>query len=281
MKAKIFGIMEGGSSNKKASEIFSIFIMSLISLSAIAIMVETVDSINQRLAGPLRTFEIFSVLVFSVEYFLRVWSCTEDIRYSHPVWGRLRFMVTPFAVIDLLAILPFYLSFMVTDLRFLRMLRLLRVFRVIKLVRYSKAMHTFGIVMKAKKEEMVVVGVLGIILLFMASSLMYFAEREVQPEAFKDIPHAMWWAVATLTTVGYGDITPITDLGKLLGGTIAIMGIAMFALPAGILGSGFVEEFETRRGKYITCPHCGETISNRRKDDRRKPGGTSKVDRRS
>ena len=159
-------------------------------------------------------------------------------------------MFTPMAMIDLLAILPFYLAFWVTDLRFIRILRLLRIFRVIKVVRYSKALYTFGVVAKEKKEELVIVAVLGGIAIFMASALMYFVENEAQPNAFASIPHAMWWAVATLTTVGYGDITPITGLGKFLGAIIALVGIGMFALPAGILGSAFVEEFEIRRGLF-------------------------------
>ncbi len=270
MKAKIFEILEGTSENKKLANAFSFFIMTLISLNAVAIVLETVGTISSRFDSELYAFEAFSVAVFTVEYLLRIWGCTVDNRYSRPFWGRVRFALTPMAMIDLLAFLPFYLAFIVTDLRFLRILRLMRIFRLIKLVRYSKAIHTFGIVIKAKKEEMIVIGALGAILMFMASSFMYFAEREAQPEAFNSIPHAMWWAVATLTTVGYGDITPITTAGKFLAGIIAILGIGMFALPAGILGSAFVEEFETRRGKFLTCPHCREIISNRRKDDSRR-----------
>ncbi len=268
MKVKIFEVLEGTSEHKKLSNYFTFFIMTLILLSAVAIALETVDSFNKEYADAFYIFDVFSVAVFSIEYVLRVWGCTVDERYSHPVWGRIRFMLTPMAIVDLLAVAPFYLTFFVTDLRFIRLLRLLRIFRVIKLVRYSNALHTFAVVAREKKEELVIVGALGAILIFLASTLMYFVENEAQPVVFASIPHSMWWAVSTLTTVGYGDVTPITGLGKLLGAIIAIIGIGMFALPAGILGSAFVEEFETRRGIFKRCPHCDKIISDRRKADR-------------
>ncbi|VAX24839.1 Potassium voltage-gated channel subfamily KQT; possible potassium channel, VIC family [hydrothermal vent metagenome] len=268
MKVKIFEVLEGTSEHKKLSSYFTFCIMTLILLSAVAIALETVEPYREEYGGAFYLFEVFSVAIFTTEYILRVWGCTVDERYSHPIKGRIRFMLTPMAMIDLLAVAPFFLSFFVTDLRFVRVLRLLRIFRVVKLVRYSKALHTFAVVAKDKKEELIIVGALGAILIFLASTLMYFVEHEAQPVVFASIPHAMWWAVSTLTTVGYGDVTPITGLGKVLGAVISIIGIGMFALPAGILGSAFVEEFEMRRGMFKKCPHCDKIISDRRKEDR-------------
>jgi len=269
MKKTVFEILEGDSQYKRLSSFINFFIMALILLSAVAILLETVEGIESEFGAQLMIFDTFSVIVFSVEYILRVWSCVSLKKYSRPIKGRIRFMLTPMALIDILAISPFYMAFMITDLRFIRVLRLFRIFRLLKLVRYSKAIQVFLKVLHSAREELVIVSVVGSILVFMASAFMYIAEHHAQPEAFASIPHAMWWAVSTLTTVGYGDVTPVTGLGKLLGGLIAITGIGMFALPAGILGSAFVEEFETRRGVFKKCPHCGKTISDRRKADRR------------
>lgn len=199
------------------------------------------------------------MLIFSVEYVLRLWSCVEKHEYSRPVVGRLRFAATPMALIDLTVILPFYLPFMGVDLRAMRVVRIMRVFRIAKLGRYSESLQILQRVVKAKKEHLADTVFILLVLLVMASSLMYFAEYKVQPEKFSSIPAAMWWAVATLTTVGYGDIYPVTTVGKILASVISVLGIGMFALPTGILGAGFVEEREQRRS-HVRCPHCGKEL---------------------
>ena len=164
-------------------------------------------------------------------------------------------------IFDLIAILPFYLPMiMLIDLRFVRVLRLFRLLRVFKLGRYSESLRTLANVLKRKKEELFITIFVVMILLIIASSLMYFIENEAQPEIFSSIPSAMWWGVATLTTVGYGDAYPVTPVGKLLGAVIALLGIGMFALPTGILGSGFVEEMQRKREKRKICPNCGKEI---------------------
>ena len=172
----------------------------------------------------------------------------------------MRFALTPLAIVDVLAVLPFYLPFLGVDLRALRILRLFRLFRVFKMARYSNAMHLLWRVLVARRAEMLITLFTMAILLLLASTSMYFAETEAQPEAFPHIPAAMWWAVATLTTVGYGDVYPITPLGKVMGSVIAILGIGMFALPTGVLGAGFVEEIQKRKKPRKTCPHCGKAI---------------------
>ena len=185
------------------------------------------------------------------------------MRWSTPVMtskcsigGRLRFVVTPMAIIDLLAILPFYLYFLPVDLRFVRAFRLVRVVRIAKVARYIAALTLFSKVLRNKREELILTSVAALVVIVVASCLMHFAESEIQPQAFPDIPRTMWWAVATLTTVGYGDVYPVTDLGKVLAAVVALAGIGLVALPTGILGSGFVEEIEKRRGS-ARCPHCG------------------------
>jgi len=196
--------------------------------------------------------------VFSLEYLARLWSCTSQPDYAGPFLGRLRHGFTPLALVDLIAVLPFYLSFMTVDMRFLRALRLLRLFRLAKLGRYSETLGLFARVMRHKKEELVITSMLMLILIILSASLMYYAEHDAQPDQFPDIPSTAWWAVVTLTTVGYGDVYPVTGLGKLFAALVAVFGIAMFALPAGILGASFSEEM--RRGEAKRCPHCGKLL---------------------
>ena len=261
LKKRIFEILEIASIGDSYSRIFDIFIMTLILLNVIAVILETVESLGSRYMLFFETFEMFSVAVFSIEYLLRIWSCTIAERYNRPLMGRLRFSVTPMALIDLMAILPFYLPMIIPlDLRFIRALRLFRFFRLLKMTRYSDSLKTFGNVIRAKKEELVITIFFILILLVISSSLMYFCENEAQPDVFSSIPASMWWGVATLTTVGYGDVYPITPIGKFLGAIIAILGIGMFAIPTGILGSGFIEEIQKKEKKSNICPHCGKDI---------------------
>lgn len=233
------------------------FLLGLIFLNVAALVLETLPGLGPRTRAAFYAFEVFSVAVFSAEYVLRVWACTASPEYRHPLWGRLRFALTPLAIVDLLAILPFYIPATAVDLRFMRAVRLLRVFRILKLGRYSSALTTIARVVRSRKEELV--GTLVILLLLLASSLMYLAENEAQPEQFSSIPATMWWGIITITTIGYGDMYPITPIGKLLAAVIAVLGIGMFALPTSILGAAFLEEIQSRQPKPArgTCPHCG------------------------
>lgn len=243
----------------KYLDYFDVFILVLISLNVLAVILETVTVLNENFGTFFFIFEVFSVIIFSVEYILRVWSCTSQPAYSHPFWGRLKLMLTPMALVDLIAILPFYLTFVTVDLRFVRTLRLFRLFRVFKFARYSLSLKLFGKIINQKKEELIVTAMIMLVLIILTSSFIYFAEHEAQPDKFTDIPTSMWWAIITLTTVGYGDIYPVTTLGKIFAAIIAVLGIGMFALPTGILGASFVEEMEKLKGKP-TCPHCGKEI---------------------
>ena len=139
---------------------------------------------------------------------------------------------------------------------------MMRIFRVAKIGRYSQSLKLMHRVLSQKKEQLISSVFVLLMLLIIASSMMYFVENRVQPEKFSSIPKTMWWAVATLTTVGYGDVYPITNVGKLIASVIAILGIGMFALPTGILGAGFVEEIDRQRRKGVKCPHCGKEIEN-------------------
>lgn len=271
-KKRIFEILETATADDQLSKIFDIFIITLISLNTIAVILETVKSFSSQHMVFFRNFEIFSVGIFTIEYILRIWSCTVIPRFKNSFLGRIRFALTPLLLVDLLAILPFYLPMIIPfDLRFLRTLRLLRIFRMLKIGRYSESLRMFGNIFKAKKEELAITIFVILILLVISSSLMYYVENNVQPQVFSSIPETMWWAVITLTTVGYGDIYPITPVGKFLGAIIAILGIGIFALPAGILASGFIEEIQKNKQKRV-CPHCGKSINE-------PPEITSKTDK--
>lgn len=259
LKARVWEIVEVAKPGDKLSVIFDTFMLCLILLNVLAIILGTVQVIAHRFGTFLTGFEICSVAIFTLEYLARLWSCTEDKRYSHPVKGRLKLMVRPLIIIDLLAILPFYLLFLDLDTRFLRLFRTLRLIRVAKIHRYYDTLHIMTAVFKAKKEELILTSVLMCFILIISSCFVYYFEKPVQPEAFPDIPATLWWAIVTLTTIGYGDVFPITIPGKFVTSLIAILGIGMFALPAGILGAGFVETIQKKRVAQ-RCPHCGQLL---------------------
>ncbi|ELZ48972.1 Kef-type K+ transporter NAD-binding component [Halorubrum coriense DSM 10284] len=243
--------------------------MLLIIANVTAVIATTVDTIYEPYARLFRAFEIFSVAVFTIEYAARVWSAVEADKYSGAIVGRLRFASRPLLIVDLLAIAPFYIAItgIGFDLRFLRALRLIRLFRLLKLARYSTAMRTFGWVLEDRKEKLVIAVFANGLLLVVASSVMYFIESGAQPEEFSSIPATMWWGVAALTTVGYGDMYPVTMPGQFIGAITAILGIGMFALPASILAAGFMEAAENELDERKQCPHCGEPVTVEGLDD--------------
>lgn len=233
------------------------FLVGLIFLNVVAVVLETVESVRLPHERAFELFERVSVAVFALEYALRIWSCTEDPRYAHPITGRLRFALRPLVLIDLLAILPFFLPMTGLDTRMIRAVRLVRIFRLFKATRYSRSLDTVYRVLRAKRDELLVTLVLALIVLVLVSSLMFAVENEANPKQFPNIPAAMWWGMMTLTTVGYGDVCPITALGKFCGMAISLLGVGIFALPAAILGSGFVDELQKHR-KPPVCIHCGK-----------------------
>ena len=248
--------------NYEPGRIVDIVIITIILLNIVALILETVKPIYNLHHNAFRLFETFSLTLFSIEYLVRLWVITAESKYSRPIAGRVRFIFSPLALVDLLAILPFFLPIFGVDMRFIRVVRILRIFRVVKLARYSRALRLLGQVVIERKEELISIFFVLLTLLVVSSSLMYFAEHDDQPDVFPNIPATMWWSVVTLTTVGYGDTYPVTAIGQTIAAIIAILGIGMFALPAGILGAGFVDALESRRKEEngLTCPHCGEAL---------------------
>lgn len=244
----------------RLSKAVDIAMLALIFLNVLAAIIGSVQSVQSRWGAFLDLFEIISVAIFTVEYIGRLWSCPSDPRFRGPVSGRFRLARQPMMIIDLLSILPFYLPFVGSDLRTLRALRLLRILRIAKIGRYYASMNLMKRVLQEKKEELVLSLSIMALLLIISSSVLYHCEYAAQPDAFSSIPATMWWAVCTLTTVGYGDMLPVTPLGKCFAGVIAVLGIGMFAVPTGILGAGFVEAIPKRSNRATICPHCGKEI---------------------
>ncbi|GAB2559482.1 ion transporter [Spirosoma areae] len=262
LRKSLYRILETSAGKRRGiSLLFNVVLIIIITLNAIAIVLHTVPDYNKQFAQLFLDFELFSVIFFSIEYVLRVWVCVENDKYQHPVWGRVRYIISTNALIDLLAIFPFYFSLFATDLGVVRILRLFRIFRLFRISRYSQAFRMIQHVVAEKKEELILSTTLVIFMLIIISSVMYYVEHPAQPGKFSSIPATMWWGVTAMTTVGYGDIHPITPLGKFLGGISAIMGIGLFALPTGILVSGFNEHIRSRKEPtQRLCPHCGKEI---------------------
>jgi len=240
--------------------IFEFLLVTIVILNILAILAESVVPLHQEYALLFERFEIFTILFFTIEYVARIYSIVESPKYSHPVKGRISFMLSPIAIVDLLAFLPFYFVFFPMDLRFLRIFRLMALFRVFKIARYLHALKLFKRVLVDRKEQLVLSFLFILFVLVIISFIMFHAENEAQPDKFTSIPATMWWGIATITTVGYGDMVPVTPLGKFLGGLFAIAGVGLLALPAGILSSGFYESLHHSNKRK--CPHCGEEIED-------------------
>lgn len=264
MKAKIYNFLEkeGSASNR----IFESFIVTLIFLNVIAIAIDTLRDLEPQMELLLRIFEAFSITVFSLEFLLRIY--ISDL--THPAKTRLRsalkFIFSFFGMVDLIAILPFYIPFIIkADLRFVRIFRLFRFFRIFKLSRYNRTLQMIWDVIREKKSEFIMTFFISVLLLLVAAFLMYYVESPVQPDKFKNIFSSLWWAVSTLTPLGYGDVAPVTTPGKVISAIVAIIGIGLIALPTGIISAGFIDkishqEKEDKKEKPKVCPHCGKSL---------------------
>lgn len=229
----------------KFSRAINYFLILLILGNAAAVLLESVNDLYQSYTAFFDFFEYFSIFIFSLEYLLRFWSVAE-VNPFYSAWkNRLNWVKSGAAIIDLLAILPAYINFWVPiDLRFLRILRLIR---LLKLTRYFVSLQILlRVIEREKGSFQAVIFILGIMIMMAAASI-YVVESKAQPEVFTSIPASMWWAVVTLTTVGYGDVTPITPLGRFFGAIITILGVGLAALPAGILATGLTHELEQRK----------------------------------
>lgn len=268
MKQRIFNIIQPYSGHDAVSVIFDWSIISLIIINVILVILDTFSGFPQWVISVFRVTEIVSVILFTIEYLLRLWTADLIYKDKSAFKARVKYIFSFMALVDLLAILPFYMPFIFPiDLRVLRMIRLFRLLRLLKVNRYTKALLSVGEVLKRKSAQLFSSIFVVLILMIMASVLMYTIENEAQPEVFVNAFSGLWWAIATLTTVGYGDIYPITGLGKLLGSVIALLGIGLVAVPTGIITAGFMEKITLEKDEKAEkeenhfCPYCGKDIN--------------------
>lgn len=252
IRQHIAATLESQGRYRPLGRVIDTLLIILILSNVVAIVLESERFMQNRYSDFFLQFEYISVAIFSVEYLVRVWTCVDLPRFENtnlaPWRRRLRYIFSPLALIDLLAILPSLLMHFTTlDLRFLRVLRLLRIF---KLTRYSRAMQVLLEAFKEEADSLLAAFFIMTVILIISASGIYLLEHDIQPDKFGSIPDAMWWAIITLTTVGYGDVVPISAGGKLFGGVITILSMGMVAIPTGIIASSFSEQLRKRREEY-------------------------------
>ncbi len=246
-RSVLAGILDISTAQKPAGRIVNAALAVLIIANVGGAILESVRSINDAYPNSLFWFEQVSLGIFTVEYVLRLWTAPDIAggAFAEPIRGRLRFALSPLALIDLASILPAYLGLLVAlDFRVLRLLRLL------KLTRHSRAFSLLFTIIREERRSFGAILFILALTLIVTASIMYLIENPAQPEVFSSIPAAMWWSIVTLTTLGYGDMVPITPLGKMFGGFVAIIGIGTLALFTGVLSAGFVDELRQRRAHY-------------------------------
>jgi len=279
----IYELIDGTDEEDLKNKIFNYAFIVLIILNLIAIIIGSTTGIKDTHKNILFYFEFFSIVIFTIEYLLRIWIAplkytTEDklnldkIKGDRSIEARRmraklkkkrnpykRYIFSFMALIDLLSIIPFYLPFIFgifgivnADARFLKVIRVLRLLRVLKIFRHDDSLFIMRKVFLTERRKLFYTIIIVIMMLLIASSLMFYIEKATQPDKFENIPATLWWAIMTLTTVGYGDVVPVTILGKLLSGVIALLGMGLIAVPSGIISSGFTREMQKEENNNNT-----------------------------
>ncbi|KAG6963609.1 hypothetical protein JG688_00008071 [Phytophthora aleatoria] len=237
---------------QRASYVFEVCVLVLITLNVVLAMYVSASPLGPAPVTTSDWYEMFlyvSTALFTVEYMMRLWSCVEDKRFAHPLCGRLKWMLRPMSVIDLVVLIPFYLEILMEHqlavssrgVLTLRGFRLLRIMSFLHLERSYQAMKNLREIFALKKEELAVVSYLTIVIVLTSSTTIFFLENPAQPEVFTSIGTCSWWAIETITSLGYGDIVPVTAAGRAFSSLLALWGIILFTIPGAVLGSGFVE----------------------------------------
>ena len=249
-RQKVFSLLHPTPTSGELHHLLDNLIMLSVLASVVSIILETVPEIHQIFSSGFYQIEIATVIIFTAEYLGRVYSCCELEKYSKPVVGRLKYMSTPSALIDLLAIFPFYIGAVFHETFDLRFLRVFRLSRLLKLTRYTGTLNTMYKAIHRERRVLFAAAFMMILLVILTASLGYEFEHEAQPDKFDTIPAAMYWAVITLASVGYGDLTPITPLGRAMTVAISLIGIGIFAIPAGLMASAFTDQLRIDREAF-------------------------------
>ncbi|HET9978356.1 MAG TPA: ion transporter [Burkholderiaceae bacterium] len=252
LRAQVFAILHEPDPGNRLAKWLNWLLAALIVGNAIAITLETVPGISRDFARTLHAFEAVSTGIFIVEYLARVWTCVEQQRLRHPLWGRLRFMTQPLAVLDLIAIVTWWTPW---DLRFVRVVRLVRLLKVFHLYEFEAALERLSVSLERRKELLLVAVVLMAVFVYLASSLLYQIEHARQPRVFSSIPATFWWAMVTFNTIGYGDMVPLTPAGQLVAALVSVFGVGIFALPTAIVIAAIIES--SASGTAYVCHACG------------------------
>jgi voltage-gated potassium channel len=252
LRAQAFAILHAPDPGNRLARWVNWFLAALIVLNAVAITLETVPGLNRRFGQALQTFEAVSTGIFIVEYLARLWTCVEQRHLAHPLWGRLRFMKQPLALLDLIAIVTWWTPW---DLRFLRVVRLVRLLRIFHLYEFEAALERLSDSLHRRRELLLVAVVLMAVFVYLAGSLLYHIEHARQPEVFSSIPATFWWAAVTFNTIGYGDMVPLTPFGQVAAGLMAVFGVGVFALPTAIVIAAIIES--SAGGTAYVCLECG------------------------
>jgi voltage-gated potassium channel len=261
LKERVYNLIRDDDENDLLSTIIDYSIIGLILINVILVILDTFQM--PEFYYPLaQSIEFVSVIIFTIEYVLRIWTSTLMFPSLKKSQARVKYATKFMAFVDLLAILPFYLPFIFpVDLRVLRMLRMLRLLRLFKVSRYTESIKTIANVFKSKAPQLVSSTLIVFLLMVIASVIMYNLEHEVQPDKFENAFSGMWWAVATFTTVGYGDIFPVTNGGRLVAGMISMLGIGLVAVPTGIISAGFIEQMNLSKEAEVEQKDNSDEIS--------------------
>lgn len=247
-RQKIHALLFPNEFSGSLQKVFDIFIIICIIISVSSIILESVASVEHILATQFAIIDRISVVVFTLEYGMRLYSCVEEPEFMyHPIAGRFNYAKKLPSIIDLLAILPFFLEVFLSQLFDLRFLRVFRLLRLLKLTRYTGATSILTKVISREWSVLVTAAFIMFLLVILTASLGYLFEHEAQPEKFENIPQSIYWAVITLASVGYGDISPVTPMGRIMTIILALLGIGIFAIPAALLSSSFTDQLRIER----------------------------------
>ena len=247
LRQKVYALVNETPDSGKLHEIFEFFIVLWILISVASVILESVDSINYYFHVEFIIIDTIAVAIFSTEFLMRIYSCTEDPKYQHWLAGRINFSRQFSSLIDIVAIAPFFLESLLDHLFDLRFLRVFRLMRLFKLGRYSAATKSLFYVIQREWPVMKAAIFIMLMLVMLAACLGYLFEHEAQPDKFENIPQSIYWAVITLASVGYGDISPVTPAGRTITIILALLGIGIFAIPAAILASAFSDQLRIER----------------------------------